>query len=168
MYLCRLKHNLLSFFSRLPGYKVAGCVLSWSSFLLILFTRATIPQKPVDGLVSLATLSIFIYCCFSVLFFLKRNPPGDREWRVEMSGVKMKKGAFNIILVHLLCFLVNFLPLLVLFFIVNDGVTDNVYHFFQSLGTVCGIIHPILYIHRAGKFFWVREIISSIYLFFLR
>lgn len=150
-------------------YKVTGCILSWSIFLLILFTRVFIPQRPMDGLVwVLVALCIFIYCCFSVLFSLKQNPPGDRECREESSGVKMKNRAFNIILVHLLCFLVNYLPLFVLFLFIGDRVIYNTFHLFESLGIVCGLIHPILYLHRAGTFCWVREKISSIYLFFSR
>lgn len=143
-------------------YKVAVCILSWSAFLLILFTRAFIPQNPVEGSVwLLLMLCFFTCCCFSVLFSLKKSPPGDREGREETSGGKMKKRAFNILLVHLLCFMVNFLPFVVLFFFINDSVVYNVSYFFESLGIVCGLIHPILYIHRVGKFSWVREIILS-------
>lgn len=130
-----------------------GCVLAWIIFLQILATRVFIPaQDQIDGLVWVfVTLCLFCYCCSSVLVSLKREPPGER-WEETSSGARMKRKAFNIILVHLLCFVVNYLPPFVINFITYDRVTMNIFHFFASLGNICGLIHPLLYLHRAGIF----------------
>lgn len=88
-------------------YKVTQGALSWCIYFLALFTKLSLlPEAPVGLLWCVPILCIFLYCCSSVLCSLKHPGPGKREQKT--SGDKMKIKAFNIILVHLVCFLVNY------------------------------------------------------------
>lgn len=155
-------------FSRLKPlkYRVAQCALSWSLYIVIAVPKvleAGFVRKDYKGLIWLIpTLCIFLFCQFSVLYSLKRPRPGDREQGEKTSGDKMKMKAFNIILMHLLCFLVNYLPTLILFFIKHRHCSIS-YSICLSLGLICGLVQPLHFLHRVGKLsFLQRALITSL------
>lgn len=159
-------NTLLFPFPRLKPlkYKVAQCALSWCVILLVFLPKFTLPEEAFrnSGLIwFLPTVCIFLFCYFSVLRSLKRPGPGGRE-RETTSGNKIKIKAFNIIVVHLVCFLVNYLPTLIV-----DSLQTQIYmpsiifDILINLGVVCGLVHPLLYLHRAGKLSCLMKALTS-------
>lgn len=135
-------------------YRVAQCALSWSLYVVISIPRILeddFQQEDYSGLIwFIPSLCFFLFCKFSVLHSLKRPRPGDGERAEKTSGDKMKIKAFNIILMHLLCFLVNYLPTLALSYIRSF---HRQIHFSISigLGSICGLVQPLHFLHRVGK-----------------
>lgn len=135
-------------------YRVAQCALSWSLYIVISIPKVLEDdsrKRDYGGLIwFIPTLCIFLFCQFSVLYSLKRPRPGDRERGEKTSGDKMKIKAFNIILMNLLCFLVNYLPTLCISYI-RFTHYETSYSIFMSLGLICGLVQPLHFLHRVGK-----------------
>lgn len=147
---------------KLLRYKVAQCVLSWSIFLVALCMKGSIrDDSDIELLWFLPILCIFLFCCFSVLYSLKRPSPGERERKEKTSGEKMKKKAFNIILVHVLVYLANYLPTSILHYNFRHVRHSNlISDICVSLGIACGLVHPLFYLHRAGKFSGLKRAVT--------
>lgn len=108
------------------------------------------------------TLCIFLYCYFSALISLRRPRPGDREQERKTSGGKMKIKAIKIILVNLVCFLVNYLPTLLVYYLGQRiYIARLVSIVFKNVGIVCGLIHPLLYLHRARKLYCLKRALNA-------
>lgn len=95
---------------------------------------------------------LLLYCTLSVLWSLQQPGPGEREVRDRRGGDQMKRKAFNIVLVNLICFLVNYLPVVIYRLVIKTIQGPYlVLDLIICLGLVCGIIQPLLYLSRAGK-----------------
>lgn len=132
-------------------YKVAQCGLAWCTFFLTVLLLWTLSPQIIALLWFVPTLCMLLYCYFSVLYSLKRPGPGEREGEERRQGDRMKRKAFNIILVHLACFLVNYLPALIVQNVKTQIYMSSNVLDLMKLGIVCGHVQPLLYLHRAGK-----------------
>ena len=97
------------------------------------------------------TLCVIVFCCLSVLWFLKQPGPGETE---RTGGNNIKRRAFNIILLNLGIFLVTYLPTLVVLSLHNILSLDIFIYLnypAMCLTVLGGIAQPLLYLHKAGK-----------------
>ena len=132
-------------------YTVTQCALAWCVILLLFFFLL---QRPSG--IGLAwffpTVCVFLYCYLAVLFSLKQPGPGERQGEERGRGHRMKRKAINIILVNMVSYVVNYLPPLMIYYLASlvtvPIVASDVA---ASLGIVCGLVQPFLYLHRAGK-----------------
>lgn len=128
------------------------CILSWCFYSAVAFHKF---KASVSGYITIwfiPVLCIFLYCYFTSLISLRRPRPGDREQERKTSGGKMKIKAIKIILANLICFLVNYLPLLLVYGLGKRmHIARSVFVVFKNVGIVCGLVHPLLYLHRAKK-----------------
>lgn len=139
-------------------YRMSFCCLVWLYIIAVTGVQMHLcSESPIA--VSLHMMS-FVYnfatntfCCLSVLRALKQPSPGERE--KERSNL-IKKRAFNIVLIFQVTTFLGYIPLItVLVLKSNIDASDNLLCIWQSL-TYCmmvwfGVIHPILYLRRAGK-----------------
>lgn len=132
-------------------YAVTQCALAWCVVFLVFFLM--LQRASVIGLLwFVPTFCIFLYCYFAVLFSLRRPGPGERQAEERGRGDKMKRKAITIIFVNMLCFVVNYLPPLTIYYVMMlVTVPTIVYDVATSLGIVCGLVQPFLYLHRVGK-----------------
>lgn len=133
-------------------YKVTQCILSWCFYLAVVLLKFEVSMYDYLLIWFIPTLCIFLYCYFSALISLRRPRPGDREQERKTSGSKPKIKAIKIILVNLICFLVNYLPGLLAYYLSQRiyiaGLVSTV---LKNFGIVCGLVNPLLYLHRARK-----------------
>lgn len=128
------------------------CILSWCFYFAIAFpeVKGSTPHYLLFWFIP--TLCIFLYCYFSALISLRRPRPGDRGQERKTSGDKLKIKAIKIILVNLICYLVNYLPLPLVYYLCQRiYIATSVSIVFTNVGIVCGLGHPLLYLHRTRK-----------------
>lgn len=132
-------------------YTVTQCALAWCVAFLLLFLML---QRPSEiGLVwFFPIVCMFLYCYFAVLFSLKQPGPGERQGEERGRGDRMKRKAISIILVNMVSYVVNYLPPLTIYYLARVVTVPTIaYDVATSLGIVCGLVQPFLYLHRAGK-----------------
>lgn len=128
------------------------CILSWCFYLALVFSKLETSMPDYVMFWFIPALCTFLYCYFSALISLRRPRPGDREQERKTSGDKMKIKAIKIILANLICFLVNYLPTLLIYYLYNRiYIARLVFGVFEKVGVVCGLVQPLLYLHRARK-----------------
>lgn len=143
-------------------YKAAQCILSWCFYLVVTFAKFedSISEYVIIWFVPM--LCIFLYCYFSALISLRRPRPGDREQERKTSGDKMKMKAIKIILVNLICFLFNYLPTLLVHYLrQRTYISKLLFIVLKNVGTVCGLVHPFLYLHRARKLSCLKRALNA-------
>lgn len=129
-------------------YKVALCALAWIVFLLIAWLMTALAGRANTVLIwFLPTLSIFLYCYFSVLCTLKQPRPAEGENR---RGDEIKGKAFNIILVHLVFFSQLYTTTCGWIFEQRKSYFKYCFRSHFEVGLLCGHIQPLLYLHRVG------------------
>lgn len=138
------------------------CILSWCFYLVVAFPKLQI-SVPVDEIIwFIPTLCIFLYCYFSALISLRRPRPGDGEQERKTCGGKMKAKAIKIILVNLICFLVNYLPTILVYCLGKKiYVARLAFVVFKNVGIVCGLVHPFLYLHRVRKLSCLKRALNA-------
>lgn len=133
-------------------YKVMQCVLCWCIYAGTTIPKILTQESELDLVLIVPMFCIFLYCYFSVLISLRRPRPGDREQGQKTSGDKLKIKAIKIILVNLVCFAVNYLPLFFIYYLAAiTNVTRILFQVFGNLGVACGLVQPLHYLHRSGK-----------------
>lgn len=146
-----------------PRYKVAFCALVWCLIFLISLLMWTSPEEALAPIVSIwfvPMIFMLAYLYFSVQCSLKRPGPGKREGEGKQRkiGDKIKRKAFNINLVLLLCFMLNYLPLLLIHFLkMKINISAILQDIYYSLGIVCGNVQPLFYLHRTGKLSFLKR-----------
>ncbi|XP_046900455.1 P2Y purinoceptor 6 [Hypomesus transpacificus] len=108
----------------------------------------------------LVVFVVQLFCCLSVLKALKGPGPGDGDREREGSN-SMKRKAFSIILIILLSFVINCLPIAVIVPLQSYLRPDD----FYLVLSVCfativltGFVQPVIYLHRAGKLPCIRRL----------
>lgn len=137
-------------------YRLPQCALAWCVFFLIFFLMRMSPTRNNVLIWFVPTLCMLLFCKFSVLYSLRQPGPGERDERRK--GDKMKRKAFNLIFVHLVCFLVNYVPVMVAHRLTRQiHISSIVLDLAVGLGMMCGHVQPLLYLHRAGKLSCIRK-----------
>lgn len=125
------------------------CILSWCFYFAVASPKFITSVSEYVMVWFVPVLCIFLYCYFSAVISLRRPRPGVKEQERKTSGGKMKIKAIKIILVNLICFLVNYLPTLLLYILLKRiYIASSVFIVFKNVGIVCGLVHPLLYLHR--------------------
>ncbi|GAA6107107.1 C-C chemokine receptor type 5-like [Tachysurus ichikawai] len=130
-------------------YRAAICGVTWVSGLasgvVCMFTFPFLPYKAIL-VYTIVMLSVNIFNCMSILRTLRHTAPGKR------SGIKER--AFHVVLVNLLTFLVQNIPIFVVFFM-HD--TLSMMDFSLALAVTLainitvGFMSPAFVLHKAGK-----------------
>lgn len=143
-------------------YKVMQCFLCWFLYGVTTPTKVFAHGSEFELVILVPMFCIFLYCYVSVLISLRQPRPGDGEQGSKTSGDKLKINAIKIILVNLVCFLVNYLPLHVIYYL--DTWTDATQTLFQILGkfgVACGLVQPLLYLQRSRKLSCFNKALST-------
>nr|XP_055035557.1 uracil nucleotide/cysteinyl leukotriene receptor-like [Misgurnus anguillicaudatus] len=139
-------------------YKVICCTAAWIvsliSCLCCIFILVSLYTFTwFFSIQFLIFLFIQLFCCLAVLRALKQSGPGERGREREEEN-HMKKKAFYLILITTGNMVILYVPYIISGFIIILTKLDNIWVWFPA--TVCyvlaGFIHPVLYLHRAGKF----------------
>ncbi|XP_060724585.1 G-protein coupled receptor 35-like [Tachysurus vachellii] len=137
-------------------YRAAICGVTWVSGLasgvVCMFTFPFLPYKAIL-VYTIVMLSINIFNCMSILRTLRHSAPGKRNADTG-TGDGIKKRAFHVVLVNLLTFLVQNIPIFVVFFM-HD--TLSMMDFSLALAVTLainitvGFMSPAFVLHKAGK-----------------
>ena len=132
-------------------FRVVCSGLIWFAITVILLIILIIASRDfrIMAISFFMTLSVFGFCCLSVLWSLKQPGPAERT-----GGNNMKRRAFNIISLNLGIHLVTYLPSLVIGFlntILSWDIFFNLYYPAMYLTLLGGIAQPLLYLQKAGK-----------------
>lgn len=138
------------------------CILSWCFYLVVILPRVKASLSDYVVIWFIPMSCIFLYCYFSALISLRRPRPGDREQERKTSGCRMKIKAIKIILANLICFLINYLPTLLVYYIGKKiYIARLVFVVFKNVGLVCGLVHPLLYLHRVRKLSCLKKALNA-------
>lgn len=159
-----LSINLLFPISRLKPlkYKLAQCLLCWCIYGVMTVMKILKENSEYELVFLVPALCIFLFCYFSVLTSLRRPRPGDGAQRRKTSGDKVKMKAIKIILVNLVVFVVNYLPTTVIYYINEcNKVTLTLFKVFESVGVACGLVQPLLYLHKSDKLHCFKKVLPK-------
>ena len=100
-----------------------------------------------------ACISVVSFCCLSVLRALKQPGPGEGQGD---GGNDMKRRAFRIILVSLIVIVGTTILACIPFILMELRWHTELVSYVSvlitnTLARVSGFVHPLLYIHKAGK-----------------
>lgn len=138
-------------------YRLTCCCVSWLIVITISVVGVVVNFRTWFLFMITSLYQFFLmlmaFCCFSVLRTLKRPGPGE-ERRDQHRGNRIKKRAFNLIVINLVYTTVGQLPMAIiaplsgeipkpLFYIIGS---TNVFIF-----VITGFVPPILYLYRVGK-----------------
>ncbi|XP_058615188.1 hydroxycarboxylic acid receptor 2-like [Onychostoma macrolepis] len=112
----------------------------------------------------LLALSIQLFCLVAVLRALKQSGPGERGRKREEEN-HMKRRAFLIILINTVTMTIIYVPFAIAG-LVTILTNQNIYAIWIT-GMICyvlaGFVHPVLYLHRAGKLSCLRAFYMVIF-----
>ncbi|XP_058613443.1 hydroxycarboxylic acid receptor 2-like [Onychostoma macrolepis] len=134
-------------------YRVICCTVAWIiiiwSCLFCLYTSQT---PSVFSVQFLLFLSIQLFCLVNVLRALKQSGPGERG-RKRGEENHMKRRAFLIILINTVTMTIIYVPFSIAGLVTI--LTNQYIYAIWITGLICyvlaGFVHPVLYLHRAGK-----------------
>lgn len=133
-------------------YKLTQCLLCWCIYAVMTVTKIIKENSEYELIFIVPATCTFLFCYFSVLISLRRPRPGDGEQGQKTSGDKLKKKAIKIILVNLVSFVVNYVPITAIYYISEwNNVTLMLFNVFQNIGIACGLVQPLHYLHKSGK-----------------
>ncbi|XP_067106441.1 hydroxycarboxylic acid receptor 2-like [Osmerus mordax] len=101
-------------------------------------------------------VSLNLFCCFSVLWALKRSKPGDGE---RKGGRDVKMRAFKIILLILVTMMLAYFPWIAVFIAFQGNWKGD---FFRarslcfSVNVMTGFVQPLIYLHGTGRLPCIR------------
>lgn len=151
-------HPIIFLKSNHMRYRLACAVISWTDSLLCAVSfMFTFPQLPFFTLALLQSV-IFSVDFFCFLFILKalRQPGPERE-RNEAGRNGIKRRAFKIVLINLMVFLMQSIPLLCVSFLRQIfslelfNLASLAIAICTSVNFAAGFVQPIIFLHNARK-----------------
>ena len=130
-------------------YRVACCCVVWLmvfALSLFLFVSLTVMCYVFLGF-CIVCIAVVSFCCLSVLRALRQPGPGEGQKRDSGQGNDMKSRAFRIILISLVVMLVSIVSCIPFALSLSPVILIIT----CLLVRVSGSVHPLLYIHKAGK-----------------
>ncbi|XP_067106437.1 P2Y purinoceptor 8-like [Osmerus mordax] len=140
-------------------YRMACCGVVWLLVIGLCFTIFLADLSKNDNyyiILYVMVMSVMLFCCLSVLRALKRPGPGEGERKGGVASGRggsrdMKMRAFKFILIITAALMINYFPVLFLFFF-NMVITLPLFRPISMIFMVVGgLVQPFLYIHRAGR-----------------
>ncbi|XP_060774012.1 G-protein coupled receptor 35-like [Neoarius graeffei] len=137
-------------------YRAAICIVTWSSGLacgvVCMFMFPFLPYRVILTY-AVIILSISVFSCVSILNKLRHPGPGERN---AGKGVEdaAKKRAFQVVAINLLMFLIQNIPISVVFCMQDTlSMTDFRLALVISLAIniMMGFMSPVFVLHKAGK-----------------
>ncbi len=141
-------------------YRVICCTVAWSINLgscLFYMYNSTSENTQANAWFSTVQLtlvfSIQLFCLVAVLRALKQSGPGERGKERENES-PMKRRALYIILITTVTMIILYFPFAITGFSVLFTADSSPSVWFTGLTCfiLAGFVHPLLYLHRAGKF----------------
>lgn len=133
-------------------YKLMQCLLCWCIHGFFTATKIFKQNLEYEQIFLVPASCTFVFCYFSVVISLRRPRPGDGQHARKTSGDKLKIKAIKIILMNLVSFVLNYLPVTVIFYTNEwNDITLMLFQFFGNVGVACGLVQPIHYLHKSGK-----------------
>lgn len=137
-------------------YRAALCVMAWVSGLGPGLTcMVTFPYLPyqVFGVIYFILLTINVFSCVSILHTLRHPVPGERNASCRTED-RAKKRAFQVVVMNLLTFLVQNMPVAVLFGILYT-LPRTVFKMGSdiclAINLAAGYVQPVFVLRQAGK-----------------
>ncbi|XP_056114214.1 uracil nucleotide/cysteinyl leukotriene receptor-like [Rhinichthys klamathensis goyatoka] len=138
-------------------YRVICCTVAWFIVLGCCFLCLLVSDEVKLILFLVLFLLFFIiqlFCLVAVLRALKQSGPGERA-RERKEENHMKRRAFDLILITTVSMAIIYVPYIVIGFVTI--LKQQIINALWSFGLICyvlaGFVQPVLYLHRAGKFF---------------
>ncbi|XP_026765473.3 G-protein coupled receptor 35-like [Pangasianodon hypophthalmus] len=143
-------------------YRMAICVVTWTSGLACgIFCMFMFPFLPYRIILAYAVtiLSINVFSCVSILNKLRHPGPGERNADRRMED-RAKKQAFHIVMVNLLTFLVQSIPISVTF-CMQDALSLMDFSLALvislAINIMMGFMSPVFVLHKAGKLSFLKS-----------
>jgi len=138
-------------------YRVICCTVVWFIVLGCCFLCLLVSDEMELMLLLMQFLPFFsiqLFCCVAVLRALKQSGPGERA-RQRKEENHMKRRAFYLILITTVSMAIIYVPYIIIGFvtILKHQVINAVWSFGLICYVLAGFVQPVLYLHRAGKFF---------------
>jgi len=138
-------------------YRVICCTVVWFIVLGCCFLCLLVSDEMELILLLMQFLPFFfiqLFCCVAVLRALKQSGPGERA-RQRKEENHMKRRAFYLILITTVSMAIIYVPYIIIGFvtILKHQVINAVWSFGLICYVLAGFVQPVLYLHRAGKFF---------------
>nr|XP_055035563.1 uracil nucleotide/cysteinyl leukotriene receptor-like [Misgurnus anguillicaudatus] len=140
-------------------YKVICCTIAWiitlGSCLSIMFLLVYVYDLAIYTLVflikSLVYFFIQLYCCVAVLRALKQPGPGERGREREEINHMKRKAFYLILITTVKMFIIYVLFAFTALFRIMTQTYVEESHLITVVFVLSGFVHPVLYLHRAGK-----------------
>ncbi len=134
-------------------YRVICCTVAWTITLWSCLFCLYLSQTPSVLFVQfLLVIFIQLFCLVTVLRALKQSGPGERGREREEEN-HMKRKAFLIILINTVTTTIIYVPFAIAG-LVTILTNQNMYAIWITgliFYVLAGFVHPVLYLHRAGK-----------------
>lgn len=143
-------------------YRGTISVIIWMySFICGIVSTLKLSELPLNifGILYLMILSVMPFCSFSLLRSLRRPGPGARGREDGRVSITQKK-AFKVISLNLLIFLIQTIPVMVIFGI-NYTLSDDGLALALMIGTniniTLSLMQPVLFLYQNGKLTCMKQ-----------
>ncbi|XP_053354846.1 proteinase-activated receptor 3-like [Clarias gariepinus] len=144
-------------------YRVLICVLTWMSGLacgvVCMFLFPYLPYWVILGY-AVFILSISVFSCVSILNKLRHPGPGQRNADRGMED-GAKKRAFQVVVMNLLTFLIQNIPISVTF-CMQDTLSMMKFTLALAISLainiIMGYMNPVFVLHKAGKLSFFKSV----------